>query len=90
MAQYKVVAVIWDDHMRANRMEIHNDPELLITSTITFGALIKTTKRALVILSDLERYHDRDDGSYAVILRKTIQAVKEYGDIEIDNLKVIS
>lgn len=86
--KYKVVAVIWNDHLRVDRQEIPNNPDKLIVSTITLGILVKKTKSCVVISSDIERYEERDDSTYTIILKPMIQAIKEFGEIEIENLRI--
>lgn len=86
--KYKVVAVIWEDHREVRRQPIINDPENLIFPTITIGILLKKTKRILVIVSDIERSVDDDQASYLIIFRSNILAVKEFGELEIDNLRI--
>jgi hypothetical protein len=83
---YKVVAVIWNDHMRVSRGELKRTPNMV--STLTFGIIVEKTKQYIIVASDLERYDDRDDSTYMVIYRSNIQAIKEYGEIEIDNLRI--
>lgn len=86
--KYKVVAVIWEDHRRVDRSSLPVDPEDLIFPTITIGALVRKTKRLIVIASDIERYEDRDDSTYTVIFRTNVNAIKEFGEIEIDNIRI--
>lgn len=86
MAKYKVVAVIWDDHVRVSREDLPIIPEEHLVSTISFGVLVKKTKETLVVVSDLERFKDHTDSTYMIIIRKTVRAIKEYGEIEIENL----
>ena len=85
---YKIVAVIWDDHRKVTRSPIVTDPESLIFPTITIGILLKQTKRLLTIVSDIERYEDGDNADYMIILRSCVQGIMEYGEIEIDNLRI--
>lgn len=86
--QYKVVAVFWQDHMHVSRQQIPLDiEEVVMEPTLTVGLLVKKTKNTIVIVSDIERYKDRDEASYMVIFRPSIIAIKEYGDIEIQNLR---
>lgn len=87
---YKVVAVIWEDHRRADREPLPNDPEDLIFPTISVGILVKKTKRLIILASDIERYESNDDATYSVIFRSNIQGIKEFGDIQIDNLRIAS
>lgn len=80
------MAVLWEDHMRVNRQELKRSLDIVLT--FTFGILIEKNKKYVIVASDIERYDDRDDSTYTIILRPTIQAIKEYGDIEIDNLRI--
>lgn len=84
--KYKIVAVLWEDHMRVNRQELKKSYEPV--ATLTFGVLIQKNRKYVIVASDIERYDDRDDATYTIILRPTIQAIKEYGDIDIDNLRI--
>lgn len=83
---YKVVAVIWNDHMRVDRQELKRTPNMV--STLTFGVIIEKNKKHLIIASDIERYDDRDDSTYIIILRSCIEGIKVFGEIEIDNLRI--
>ncbi len=85
---YKVVAVIWEDHREVTRSPIVNDPEDLILPTITVGLLLKKTKRLLVVASDIERYEEGDNASYMVIFRSNVIGMKEFGELEVDNLRI--
>jgi hypothetical protein len=87
MTKYKVVAVLWEDHVRVDRQELRKN--LDVVSTMTFGVLIEKNKKYVIVASDIERYEDRDDSTYTIILRPTIQAIKEYGEIEIENLRIV-
>lgn len=88
MAEFKVVAVLWQDHMQVTRSSIPTDPDLALSHpTLTIGALLKKSKKSVIILSDLERYADRDEANYMIILRSDILGIKEYGVITIDNLR---
>lgn len=72
--------------MRATRQEIKRSWDLV--ATMTFGVLIEKNKKYVIVASDIERYEERDDSTYTVILRPTIQAIQEYGEIQIDNLRI--
>lgn len=86
--KYKVVAVIWNDHIAVRRDTIPDNPESLIFPTITFGVIVKKTKRTILVVHDIERYLDKDDASYTLIFRANIEGIKEFGEIEIDNLRI--
>lgn len=83
----KVVAVFWDDHMYVDRDRIPRDPDEQLMTTLSFGVIYKETEKTLVLVNSIESYSDRDDASYTIIVKSTIQAIKEYGEIEIDNLR---
>ena len=86
--QYKIVAILWQDHMSVNRGTLPvNMEDIFLKPTLTIGAIIKKTPKMLVVLSDLERYADRDEGTYMIILRPNIVSIKEYGKIEIENIR---
>ncbi len=82
------MSVLWQDHIHVSRQEIPLDINKVITApTLSIGMLIKKTKDVIIIVSDLERYSDRDDASYTLIYRSSILGIKEYGEITIDNLR---
>lgn len=54
---------------------------------MTVGALIKKTKKYFVIAYNIERYDDRDDFDFIIILRSCILGQKEYGTIELHSLR---
>jgi len=82
---YKVVAVLWNDHLGVHRGEIPKNPDAtLLNPTLTIGALIRKTRNSITILSELEHYGDRDEGSYVIILKSTVIQIKEYGEIELE------
>ena len=84
MKDYKVVAVLWDDHIAFDRVPLPRDPDDAMTPTLTIGFIHKQTKKTLTLVSDLERYEDRDEASYVVILRSCIRSIKEYGAIQLE------
>lgn len=83
----KIVAVIWDDHMYVDRDRIPADPDEVLISVLSVGIVYKETDKTLVLVNSIEPYEDRDDASYTIILKATIQSIKEYGEIEIANLR---
>jgi hypothetical protein len=84
--EYKVVAVLWDDHITFQRTVLLKHPDEVIKPTLTIGFIYKNTKKTLTVVSDLERYLDHTDASYMIILKSTIRSIKEYGTIELDNI----
>lgn len=87
MSKYKIVAVLWDDHIYVDRDRVPHSPDDEIMTTLSIGILYQQTNKSLTLVNSIERYDDRDDASYTIILCSTIQAIKEYGEIEIENLR---
>ena len=83
----KIVAVLWDDHIYVDRDRIPRNPDDLITMTLSVGIIYKETSKSMVLVNCIEKYEDRDDASFTVILKSTIQSIKEFGELEIDNLR---
>lgn len=80
--------VIWEDHTRMDRQPLKGDVENLVVTSMSTGILLKRTKKWLVIASDIERYEDRDDCTYMIILRKAVLGMQEFGEVEINNLRI--
>jgi hypothetical protein len=87
MQKYDVVAVIWDDHIAFERCTLIENPAKVLTPTLTIGFLFKETKDALIVVSNIERYHERDDANYIVILKGCIRGIKRYGKIKIKKIR---
>ena len=62
------------------------NPDDAVIPTLTVGILYKQTKKAYVVVQDIEKYNDRDDITYFII-RKPVLSLKEYGDIELEPLR---
>jgi hypothetical protein len=84
MNEYKIAAVIWNDHISVDRDSLPINPEDLIVRVISVGIILEETEEFVLLAHDIERYDNRDDSTYIVILRGTIKAIKIYGTIEID------
>jgi hypothetical protein len=87
MNNYKIVAVLWEDHIYVDRDKIPRTPDEEIMTTLSVGILYQETPKAITLVNSVERYDDRDDASYTIILRSTIQAIQEYGEIELYSLR---
>lgn len=83
----KVVSVIWDDHVYIDRDKVPRNPDEILTTNLSFGIIYQETEKSLVLVNCIEAYSERDDVSYTVILKSTIQAIKEYGEINLENLR---
>lgn len=86
MRKYKIVIILWEDHTRFTSSRMFPDPDTAIIPTLSIGVLYKETLKSYVLVSDIERYADRDDTTYTII-RKPVVAVKEYGEIELRKIR---
>ena len=87
MSEYSIVAVLWNDHVYVDRDKIPKNPDNEIMTTLSVGILYKETQKSITLVNSIERYDDRDDACYTIILRSTIEAMQEYGKIELENLR---
>jgi hypothetical protein len=89
MKEYTIVAVMWEDHYHATQSLIPRNPDTVVERpTLTVGILMSETEKTLLIAHDIERYEDRDESSYTVILKATIVGgPKKYGTIELDGIR---
>ena len=86
MRKHKIVAILWEDHSTFSRTRMVSDPDAAIIPTLSVGILYKKTKRSYVLVSDIERYEDRDDATFTII-RKPIISMEEFGEIELIELR---
>lgn len=85
---YEVVAVFWEDHIHFDRSPIVKKPsDAFKAPTLTVGILFREDDKALTVLSDIERYDDRDEATYTVILKSTVVAIKSFGKIKLKSLR---
>jgi hypothetical protein len=86
MKKYSVVAVLWEDHSTFDRVLIPENPDTVITPTLSIGVIIKETEKVIVLVHDIERYaHDGSyEASYMIIYKACIVSIKKYGKIEIE------
>lgn len=87
MRKYKIVAVLWEDHTRFTSSPMTNDPDGAIIPTLSVGILYKTTEKSYVIISDIEKYDNRDDATYTIIRKPAIISQQDYGEIELEKLR---
>lgn len=88
MKGYKIVAVLWEDHISKIGVEIPFNPdEVFEMPTLTAGILLRETEKSLLIAHDIERLEDIDSSIYTVILKSTVINMKEFGIIEIEELR---
>jgi hypothetical protein len=88
MKGYKVVAVLWEDHVSRIGAQLPLNPdEAFEVPTLTVGILLRETEKSLLIAHDVERLEDIDNSTYTVLLKTAVVGVKEYGQIEIEGLR---
>ena len=88
MNEYDIVAVLWQDHHHATQSPIpDNLDEYFDLPTLSVGILLRETPSRMFVVSDIERYEERDDATYTVILKNNIVGVKKYGSIELEDIR---
>lgn len=89
LKEYPIVAVIWEDHSKFTERELPPTEDIseYIRPSLTLGLLFKKTKRYIIIVQHLDRYEDVDEADFMIIYKSTILGIKEYGTIEIDEIK---
>ena len=86
--KYPIVVILWEDHIHFDRSPILKSPSAAFkTPVLTAGILYKQDKKAVIVVSDIERYQEYDDTSYTVILKNAIIATKVFGKIKIKSLR---
>jgi len=86
MRNYKIVIILWEDHTRMTSSTMVKDPDTAIIPTLSVGILYKETEKSYVLVSDIEKYENRDDCTYTII-RKPIVSMKEFGEIPIEEIR---
>jgi hypothetical protein len=82
--QYKIVGVLWEDHIQVTRSEIPKNIETVLNKpTLSIGILAKETDKCIMLISDIERYIEYDEGNYIIIYKSSIINMKEFGDIPL-------
>lgn len=88
MNKYPIVVVLWEDHIEVQRSELpKNVDDLFSRPTLSVGILFKETEKSLLIISDIERYPDRNDASYTAILKSAVIGIKKYGFIKLKDIE---
>jgi hypothetical protein len=87
MKEYDIVAVLWDDHIAFERSPLIKKASKIITPTLTVGFLFKETKHSLIIVSNLEKYKDRDEANFIVVLKGGVRGIKRYGKIKLRKIR---
>lgn len=84
MKKYSVVTVLWDDHIEVSRDTVPKNPDDYIVPVLSVGLLLEETDKAIVLVSGIERYAERDDVSYLIILKACILSIKKFGNLKIN------
>lgn len=88
MKGYRVVAVLWEDHISKIGAEIPKNPdEVFEVPTLTVGILLRETDKSLLVAHDIERLTEVDNSIYTVILKSTVVSIKDYGVIKLDSIR---
>lgn len=87
MADYPIVAVLWEDHTFITREAVPKNADKELIPTLSIGILYRETAKTITLVSDIERYRDRDDTTFFIILKSTILSTKKYGMIHIKRLR---
>jgi UDP-3-O-acyl-N-acetylglucosamine deacetylase len=86
--KYPVVVVLWEDHIHFDRSPIMETPsKAFLKPVLSAGILYKEDKKAIIVISDIERYDEHDEASYTVILKSAIVATRVFGKIKIESLR---
>lgn len=85
---YKVVAVLWEDHISRIGAEVPLNPdEVFDVPTLTVGILLRETDKSFLIAHDIERLEETDNSTYTVILKNAVIGKQEFGSIDIENIR---
>lgn len=88
MSEYKVVAILWEDHITKMGAEIPKNPdEVFDIPTLTVGILMRETDKSLLIAHDLERLEEFDNSTYTVILKNAIINRREFGKLDLEEIR---
>lgn len=87
MKEYSIVAVLWEDHAKVDRSSLPKNPDAAVETTLSIGIIAKETEKTLVLVSDIERYDDRDDCTYLILYKAAILSTKVYGKIKLRTIK---
>lgn len=82
MKSYPIRAILWNDHLYADRQRLPDFPDDLTSDpTLSVGIVIKETDNTLVLASTIEPGAEKL--TYLVILKPTIISMKKYGSIKL-------
>jgi hypothetical protein len=88
MNEYEIIAVLWQDHIQVTRSVLPKNPDKIVEKpTLSIGILMKETKKSILLVSDIERYEDRDEANYLIILKSSIVSMKGYGKVNLKKIR---
>ena len=83
MKKYKLIGVLWNDHVTRVAQEIPDDPDSVVElPTLTVGILLRETKSRILIAHDVEL--GTNTGTYTMIYKNAVLTRKIYGKIELE------
>lgn len=83
LKEYDIAIIFWEDHYIATSSSLPEDIDD-VTPTLSVGLIIEETDKALVLAHDIEKYNERDDLTYTVILKNAVVGKKIYGQIQLE------
>lgn len=88
MKGYRVIAVLWEDHISKIGAEIPKNPdEVFDVPTLTVGILLRETDKSLLVAHDIERLESIDNSTYTVILKSAVLSIRDFGKLKLDNIR---
>jgi hypothetical protein len=86
--EFDIIAVFWEDHISGDRCPIPSNPDDLFNRpTLSVGILLSETEKSLLLVSNIERYDERDETTFMAILKSTVVAIQKYGTIPLEGLR---
>jgi hypothetical protein len=84
ISKYPIESILWEDHTHVERGPLPDNPDDFVLPTLSIGIVLKETDKALVLVSEIERYRNQeDDMTYTLIFKDAIVGRKKYGKIEL-------
>lgn len=83
MTKYKIIGVLWQDHITRVAQELPDDPDSVVElPTLTVGILLQETDKTLLIAHDVEL--GTTVSTHSIIYKNAIVAMMDYGEIELE------
>lgn len=87
MSKYSIEIILWEDHMRVEREALPKNPDVFVSPTLSVGIVLRETEKVIVLVSNIERYPDRDDCNYLIIYKGSIISRAKKGTIKLKRLR---